>query len=110
MSAIRLQLSLFFHKNRELMYGETCITLGEGTLMFNATDCAKNGGRHAFGVDQAGTARALRRLANDIETGVVVVHSVCISSRAAHEEFTVRELVIEVLEETANAGPRVVKS
>jgi hypothetical protein len=78
--------------------------------MFNATECAKKAGKHTFGVDEAGTAQALRKLADDIDTGVVVVHSVSIASRAAHEEFTVRELVIEMLEDNSVAGPRAIKA
>jgi hypothetical protein len=76
--------------------------------MFNASECAKRSGKYAFGVDEAGTARALRKLADDIVAGAVVVHSVSVASRAMHEEFTVRELVIEVLEETCVVGPRAV--
>ena len=37
------------------------------------------------------------------------MHSVSTSSHATHEEFTVRELVIEVLEESPIAGPLVVR-
>lgn len=77
--------------------------------MFNATECAKRAGKYGFGVDEARTAQALRELADDIDNGVVVLHSVSIASRAAHEEFAIRELVIEVLEETSIVGPRAVK-
>jgi hypothetical protein len=78
--------------------------------MFNATECTRKAGKFAFGVDETRTAQALRKLADDIDTGAVVVHSISISSRASHEEFTVRELVVEVLEEHATTGPRAVKS
>jgi hypothetical protein len=78
--------------------------------MFNATECARRSGRYAFGVDEARTAQALRKLADEIDAGVVVVHSVSTNSRATHEEFTVRELVIEVLEDTSISGPRAVNS
>jgi hypothetical protein len=77
--------------------------------MFNTTECANRAGKHAFGVDEARTAQALRKLADDIDAGTVVVHSVSIVSRAMQEEFAVRELVIEVLEETPKAGPRAVR-
>jgi hypothetical protein len=77
--------------------------------MINATECASKAGRYAFGLDEARTAAALRKLADEIEAGSVVLHSVTTSSHAAHNEFSVRELVIEVLEESPNAGPRVVR-
>jgi len=51
----------------------------------------------------------LRKLADDIESGTVVLNSVTTSSYATHEEFTVREVVIEVLEESNDVGPRMVK-
>jgi hypothetical protein len=78
--------------------------------MFNTTAYAKRAGKHAFGVDAVRTAQALQELADDIASGGVVVQSVSIASRAAHEEFTVRELTIEVLEETPMAGPRAVEA
>jgi hypothetical protein len=77
--------------------------------MFNANECARRAGKYAFGVDEARTAAALRKLADDIEAGTVTLHSVSTSTQAVHEEFTVRELVVEVLEETSVAGPRVVR-
>jgi hypothetical protein len=77
--------------------------------MMNAVECAKKAGKHAFGLDQARTAQLLRSLADDIETGSVVLHSVSTSSHAAHEEFAVRDLVVEVLEELPVSGPRVIK-
>ncbi|HEY6307492.1 MAG TPA: hypothetical protein VI488_13655 [Candidatus Angelobacter sp.] len=73
--------------------------------MINATECAGRAGKYAFGLDEARTAQALRKLADDIETGIVVLYSVSTSSYAEHEEFTVRELVIEVMEENSGAGP-----
>jgi hypothetical protein len=78
--------------------------------MINASECAKKTGKYAFGLDEAQTAQALRKLADDIAAGAVVLHSVSTSSRAAHEEFTIRELVVEVLEENSVAGPRMIRS
>jgi hypothetical protein len=77
--------------------------------MFNATECARRAGQYAFGVDEARTAAALRQLADDIEAGKVALHSISTSSQATQEEFTIRELVIEVLEETPIMGPRVIR-
>jgi hypothetical protein len=51
----------------------------------------------------------LRNLADDIATGAVVVHAVSIASRAVHEEFTVRELIVEVRVESSSAGSRTLK-
>lgn len=78
--------------------------------MFNAADCARKAGKFAFGLDEARTAQVLRKLADDIEKGSVALHSVSSTSHAAHDDFTVRELVIEVLEETPGSGPRVIKT
>jgi hypothetical protein len=78
--------------------------------MINATECASKAGKYAFGLDEARTAAALRKLADEIESGSVALHSVSTSSHAAHEEFTIRELVVEVLEENVSVGPRVVRS
>lgn len=77
--------------------------------MINATECASKAGKYAFGLDEARTAAALRKLADEIEAGNVALRSVSTSTHAAHEEFAVRELVIEVLEENPSAGPRVVR-
>ena len=77
--------------------------------MINASECAKKAGKYAFGLDEARTAEMLRRLAQDIEAGKVALHSVSTSTHATHEEFTVREVVIEVLEESTALGPRVVR-
>lgn len=73
--------------------------------MMNAFECARKAGKHGFSVDEARAAYLLRALADEIETGKVVLHSVSTSSHAAHGEFAVRELVVEALEELAAAGP-----
>lgn len=75
----------------------------------DAAECADRAGRHAFGLNDAKAVAALRQLADDIEAGRVALHSVTTSSHATHEEFAVREIVIEVLEECARAGPQVIK-
>jgi len=77
--------------------------------MMNAVECAKKAGKYGFGVDETRTAQLLRTLADDIETGKVVLHSVSTSSHASDEDFAVRELVVEVLEEIAVDGLRVIK-
>ena len=77
--------------------------------MFNAAECARKAGKFGFGLDEAKTAQELRKLADDIENGKVVLHSVSTSIHVAQDDFTVRELVIEVLEENVVAGPRVIK-
>ena len=77
--------------------------------MISATECAKKAGKYAFGLDEARTAAMLRRLADDIEAGAVVLQGVSSSSHATQEQFTIRELVIEVLEESPALGPRVVR-
>lgn len=76
---------------------------------FNAAECADRAEKHAFGLNDNKTVMALRKLADDIETGTVVLNSVTTSTHATHEEFTVREIVIEVLEEYPNTGPRMVR-
>lgn len=78
--------------------------------MFNAAECARRAGKFGFGLDESRTAQALRKLADDIESGRVALHGVSTSIHAAQDDFTVRELVIEVLEENSAAGPRVIKS
>lgn len=75
----------------------------------NAAECADQAGKHAFGLNENKAVTALRKLADDIEAGNVVLHSVSTTSHATHEEFTIREVVIEVLEEYPTAGPRMVK-
>jgi hypothetical protein len=77
--------------------------------MMNATECANKSGKYAFGLDEARTAEALRKLADEIDAGKVALYSVSTSSRASHGEFTVREVVIEVLEESTSGKPQVVK-
>ena len=73
-----------------------------------AAECADRAGKHAFGLSDNKTVIALRKLADDIEAGTVVLNSLTTSSHATHEEFTIREVIIEVLEEYPNAGPRMV--
>jgi len=80
-----------------------------GRTTINAAECADRAGKHAFGLNDAKAVVALRKLADDIESGAVVLHSVTTSSHATHEEFAVREVVIEVLEEYPSVGPRMVK-
>jgi len=80
-----------------------------GRKTINAAECADRAGKHAFGLNDAKTVIALRKLADDIEAGTVVLNSVTTSSHATHEEFAVREIVIEVLEDYPEAGPRMVK-
>ena len=75
----------------------------------NATDCANRAGRFAFGLDDARAASALRQLADDIEAGILMLHSVTTSSHATPEEFVVRELIIEVLEELPESGPKMAR-
>jgi len=75
----------------------------------NAVDCAKKAGKYGFGVDETRTAQLLRALADDIEMGKVALHSVSTSSHASDEDFAVRELVVEVLEEIGADGLRVIK-
>jgi len=82
------------------------MTSGKRTI--NAAECADRVGKHAFGLNDNKTVIALRKLADDIEAGTVVLNSITTSSHATHEEFTVREIVIEVLEEYPEAGPHVV--
>lgn len=77
-------------------------------IPITAAACADRSGKHAFGLNHAKAAAALRQLADDIEAGAVVLHSVTTSSHATHEEFAVREVIIEVLEEYPSMGPRVV--
>ena len=88
--------------------GALQMTSGGGKSM-NAAECADRAGKHAFGLNDEKTVMALRKLADDIAAGTVVLNSVTTSSHATHEEFTVREIVIEVLEESSEAGPRMVK-
>ena len=80
-----------------------------GRTNINAAECADRAEKHAFGLNDNKTVIALRKLADDIEAGTVVLNSVTTSSHATHEEFTVREIVIAVLEDYPEAGPSVVK-
>jgi hypothetical protein len=51
----------------------------------------------------------LRQLADDLENGKVLVHRVTTSCHAIHDEFTIRELVVELMEEAPlRRGPQVV--
>ena len=74
-----------------------------GNKNINAAECADRAGKHAFGLSDNKTVSALRKLADDIEAGTVVLNSVTTSSHATHEEFAVREIVIEVLEDYPEA-------
>ena len=80
-----------------------------GRTTIHAAECADRAGNHAFGLNDGKAVAALRKLADDIETGNVVLQSVTTSSHATHEEFAIREVVVEVLEEYPNLGPRMVK-
>jgi hypothetical protein len=80
-----------------------------GRKNINAAECADRAGKHAFGLNENKTVTALRKLADDIEAGTVVLNSLTTSSHATHEEFAVREIIIEVLEDYPEAGPRMVK-
>lgn len=75
----------------------------------NAAECADRAGKHAFELNDKKAVIALRTLADDIEAGTVILFSVTTSSHATHEEFTIREVVIEVLEEYPTARPQMVK-
>lgn len=83
--------------------------MSSGTKKLSAVDCAGRAGKYAFGLDEAKAVRLLRKLADDVEGGNVILHSVTTSSHAMHEEFAIQEYVIEVLEEVPNIGPQVVK-
>jgi hypothetical protein len=80
-----------------------------GKTSIHAAECADRAGKHAFGLNDTKAIAALRKLADDIEAGTVVLNSVTTSSHATHEEFAIREVVIEVLEDYASVGPRMVK-
>jgi len=82
--------------------------------LISAAECANRAGKYAFGLDEAKAVQMLRRLADDLEAGRVALFSVTTSSHATHEEFTVRELAVELLEEipapaAPPAGPRIIK-
>jgi hypothetical protein len=80
-----------------------------GRTTINAAECADRAGKHAFGLNDAKAVTALRKLADEIEAGTVVLNSLTTSSHATHEEFAIREVVIEVLEDYPTVGPRMVK-
>lgn len=80
-----------------------------GRTPIRAAECARRAGKYAFGLNDAKAVAALRQLADDIEAGNLALHSVTTSSHATHEEFSIREIIIEVLEEYPGAGPVVVK-
>jgi hypothetical protein len=90
------------------------VSSGEKQHM-NATECASQAGKYAFGVDETKAVQLLRKLADELEAGQVALYSVSTACHASHEEFTVRELVIEFLEEvpvitkSGQAGPRIIK-
>ena len=81
-----------------------------GRIPIHAAECAERAGRHAFGLNDAKAVAALRQLADDIEAGRAVLHGITTSSHATHEEFAVREIIIEILEECAGTGPQMVKA
>jgi hypothetical protein len=80
-----------------------------GRTSIHAAECADRAGKHAFGLNDTKAIAALRKLADDIEAGTVVLNSVTTSSHATHEEFAIREVVIEVLEDYPSVGPRMVR-
>ena len=71
-----------------------------------ASSCANRAGRFAFGLEDTKAISVLRKLADDIEAGIVTLHSVTTSSHATQDEFAVRELTIEVLEEIPQTGSK----
>jgi hypothetical protein len=75
----------------------------------HAAECAERSGQHAFGLNDTKAVAALRKLADDIEAGAVVLYSLSTTSHASHEEFAVREVVVEVLEDYPAAGPQIVR-
>jgi hypothetical protein len=83
--------------------------------LLNATDCAERAGKYAFGLNESKAIQLLRELANDLEAGKAVLHSVSTASHATQDEFTIREVVIELLEESAEGAseppsrPRIVR-
>lgn len=81
-----------------------------GRIPISAAECADRAGKHAFGLNNAKAVAALRQLADEIETGALVLNSLTTSSHATHEEFSVREVIIELLEECANTGPELLGS
>jgi hypothetical protein len=89
--------------------------MAEKRLM-SAIDCAGRKDDLAFGLNENKTARLLRELAGDLEAGRALLQRVSTSLHAMREEFTVREIVIELLEESRESesaapppGPRIIK-
>jgi len=80
-----------------------------GRKSIQAAECAERAGRYAFGLNDAKAVAALRQLADEIEAGTVTLQSVTTSSHATHEEFSIREVTIEVLEDYPDMGLRMVK-
>ena len=82
----------------------------------NATECASRAGKYAFGVDEKKAVQLLRKLADELEAGEVALYSVSTTCHASHEEFTVRELVMEFLEDAPEVvaakqpGPRMIRT
>jgi hypothetical protein len=82
----------------------------------NATECANRAGKYAFGVDETKAVQLLRKLADELEAGEVALYSVSTACHASHEEFAVRELVIEFLEEAPTVAavkqpkPHIIKT
>ena len=70
-----------------------------------AAECANRAGRYAFGLNDTKVVAALRQLADDIEAGALALHSVTTLSHATHEEFSIREITIEVLEDVRAQAP-----
>ncbi|MBZ5523820.1 MAG: hypothetical protein LAP21_16420 [Acidobacteriia bacterium] len=73
--------------------------------LLNAIDCTGRKGNLAFGLNEAKAARMLRDLAGDLEAGRVILHSVSTACHATQDEFTVREIVIELMEENSEEEP-----
>ena len=80
-----------------------------GRTTINAAECVDRAGKHAFGLNDAKAVTALRKLADEIEAGTVVLNSLTTSSHATHEEFAIREVIIEVLEDYPAVGPRMIR-
>ena len=80
-----------------------------GRTNINAAECADRAAKHAFGLNDSKAVAALRKLADDIEAGNIVLTSVTTSTHATHEKFTIREVVLEVLEDYPAAGPTMVR-
>lgn len=85
--------------------------------LLNAIECSGSKGKLAFGLSESKAARMLRQLADDLDAGRVMLHSISTACHATQDEFTVREIVIELMEESNEIeeapapaqGPRIVK-